>query len=174
MKIACAHAIAAVARTTAPDTVAAAYGGSSVFYGPECIIPKPFDSRLAVELPIAVARAAMASGVATRPIEDLNAYRERLSQFVFRSGLTMKPIFERARARPMRVAFADGEEERVLRAVEVLLDERLARPILIGRTWCAAVSSASGCSSAPSATSSCAIPRVIRATTTTSATISRA
>ena len=133
MKIACAHAIAAVARTTAPDTVAAAYGGSSVFYGPECIIPKPFDSRLAVELPIAVARAAMASGVATRPIEDLNAYRERLSQFVFRSGLTMKPIFERARARPMRVAFADGEEERVLRAVEVLLDERLAQPILIGR-----------------------------------------
>jgi malate dehydrogenase (oxaloacetate-decarboxylating)(NADP+) len=133
MKIACAQAIAAVARTTAPDTVAAAYGVSSVFYGPECIIPKPFDSRLAVELPVAVARAAMASGVAARPIEDLNAYRERLSQFVFRSGLTMKPIFERARERPMRVAFADGEEERVLRAVEVLLDERLANPILIGR-----------------------------------------
>ncbi len=133
MKIACAHAIAAVARTTAPDTVAAAYGVASVSFGPECIIPKPFDSRLAVELPIAVARAAMASGVATRPIADFDAYRERLSQFVFRSGLTMKPIFERARARPMRVVFADGEEERVLRAVEVLLDERLARPILIGR-----------------------------------------
>ena len=75
----------------------------------------------------------MASGVASRPIEDFDAYRERLSQFVFRSGLTMKPIFERARERPMRVVFADGEEERVLRAVEVLLDERLARPILIGR-----------------------------------------
>ena len=75
----------------------------------------------------------MASGVATRPIADFDAYRERLSQFVFRSGLTMKPIFERARERPMRVVFADGEEERVLRAVEVLLDERLARPILIGR-----------------------------------------
>ena len=133
MKIACAHAIAAVARTTAPDTVAAAYGVASVSFGPECIIPKPFDSRLAVELPIAVARAAMASGVATRPIADFDAYRERLSQFVFRSGLTMKPIFERARARPMRVVFADGEEQRVLRAVEVLLDERLARPILIGR-----------------------------------------
>jgi malate dehydrogenase (oxaloacetate-decarboxylating)(NADP+) len=133
MKIACANAIAAVARTTAPDTVAAAYGLSSVSFGPECIIPKPFDSRLAVELPIAVARAAMASGVATRPIEDFDAYRERLSQFVFRSGLTMKPIFERARERPMRVVFADGEEERVLRAVEALLDERLARPILVGR-----------------------------------------
>jgi malate dehydrogenase (oxaloacetate-decarboxylating)(NADP+) len=133
MKIACAQAIAGVARTTAPDTVAAAYGVASVSFGPECIIPKPFDSRLAVELPIAVARAAMASGVASRPIADFDAYRERLSQFVFRSGLTMKPIFERARARPMRVVFADGEEERVLRAVEVLLDERLARPILIGR-----------------------------------------
>jgi malate dehydrogenase (oxaloacetate-decarboxylating)(NADP+) len=133
MKIACAQAIAGVARTTAPDTVAAAYGVASVSFGPECIIPKPFDSRLAVELPIAVARAAMASGVATRPIADFDAYRERLSQFVFRSGLTMKPIFERARAGPMRVVFADGEEERVLRAVEVLLDERLARPILIGR-----------------------------------------
>jgi malate dehydrogenase (oxaloacetate-decarboxylating)(NADP+) len=133
MKIACAHAIAAVARTTAPDTVAAAYGLSSLSYGRECIIPKPFDSRLAVELPVAVAKSAMASGVATRPIDDFDAYRERLSQFVFRSGLTMKPIFERARERPMRVVFADGEEERVLRAVEVLLDERLARPILIGR-----------------------------------------
>src|SRR5690606_16874612 len=129
MKIACAHAIAAVARTTAPDTVAAAYGVTSVSYGPECIIPKPFDSRLAVELPIAVARAAMASGVATRPIEDFDAYRERLNQFVFRSGLTMKPIFDRARGEPMRVAFGDGEAERVLRAVEVLLDEGLARPI---------------------------------------------
>ena len=133
MKIACARAIAAVARTTAPDTVASAYGVASVSFGPECIIPKPFDTRLAVELPVAVAKAAMASGVASRPIADFDTYRERLSQFVFRSGLTMKPIFERARARPMRVVFADGEEERVLRAVEVLLDERLARPILIGR-----------------------------------------
>jgi malate dehydrogenase (oxaloacetate-decarboxylating)(NADP+) len=133
MKIACARAIASVARTTAPDTVAAAYGVATVSFGPECIIPKPFDTRLAVELPIAVARAAMASGVASRPIVDFDAYHERLSQFVFRSGLTMKPIFERARARPLRVVFADGEEERVLRAVEVLLDERLARPILIGR-----------------------------------------
>jgi malate dehydrogenase (oxaloacetate-decarboxylating)(NADP+) len=133
MKIACAEAIARVARTTAPETVAAAYGLSSLSFGPDCFIPKPFDSRLAVELPVAVARAAMESGVATRPIADFEAYRERLSQFVFRSGLAMKPIFERARERPMRVVFADGEEPRILRAVEVLLDERLARPILIGR-----------------------------------------
>jgi malate dehydrogenase (oxaloacetate-decarboxylating)(NADP+) len=133
MKIPCAHAIALLARTTAPEPVAAAYGLSELASGPECIIPKPFDSRLAVELPIAVAEAAMASGVATRPIEDLKAYRERLSQFVFRSGLTMKPIFERAQERPMRVVFADGEEPRVLRAVRVLLEEGLARPILIGR-----------------------------------------
>ena len=168
MKIACAQAIAAVARTTAPDTVAAAYGVASVSFGPECIIPKPFDSRLAVELPIAVARAAMASGVATRPIEDLDAYRERLSQFVFRSGLTMKPIFERARARPMRVVFADGEEERVLRAVEVLLDERLARPILIGRPDVvrARIAAPGAALQRRGATSSCAIPRAIRATTT--------
>ena len=133
MKIACARAIAAVARTTAPETVAAAYGLASLSFGPDCFIPKAFDPRLAVELPIAVARAAMETGVATRPIADFEAYRERLTQFVFRSGLTMKPIFERARERPMRVVFADGEEERILRAVEVLLDERLARPILIGR-----------------------------------------
>ena len=133
MKIACARAIAQLARTTAPETVAAAYGLSDLAFGPECIIPKPFDSRLAVELPVAVAQAAMASGVATRPITDVKAYRERLSQFVFRSGLTMKPIFERAQERPMRVVFADGEEPRVLRAVRVLLEEGLARPILIGR-----------------------------------------
>jgi malate dehydrogenase (oxaloacetate-decarboxylating)(NADP+) len=133
MKIACAEAIAQVARTTAPETVAAAYGLASLSFGPDCFIPKPFDSRLAVELPVAVAKAAMASGVATRPIADFEVYRERLSQFVFRSGLAMKPIFERARERTMRVAFADGEEERVLRAVEVLVDERLAAPILIGR-----------------------------------------
>jgi malate dehydrogenase (oxaloacetate-decarboxylating)(NADP+) len=133
MKIACAQAIARLARTTAPETVAAAYGLTDIAFGADCIIPKPFDSRLAVEVPAAVAEAAMASGVATRPIADLKAYRERLSQFVFRSGLTMKPIFERARERPMRLVFADGEEPRVLRAVQVLLEEGLARPILIGR-----------------------------------------
>jgi malate dehydrogenase (oxaloacetate-decarboxylating)(NADP+) len=133
MKIACAEAIARLARTSAPETVAAAYGLSDLTFGPDCIIPKPFDPRLAVELPIAIARAAMASGVATRPIDDFTGYRERLSQFVFRSGLTMKPIFDRARERPMRVVFADGEEPRVLRAVQVLIEEGLARPILIAR-----------------------------------------
>jgi malate dehydrogenase (oxaloacetate-decarboxylating)(NADP+) len=133
MKIACAQAIARLARTAVPDTVAAAYGLSDLGFGPDCIIPKPFDPRLAVEVPVAVAQAAMASGVASRPIADFKAYRERLSQFVFRSGLTMKPIFERARERPKRVVFADGEQPRVLRAVQVLLEEGLARPILIGR-----------------------------------------
>ena len=133
MKIACAQAIAGLARTTVPETVALAYGLTDLGFGPDHIIPKPFDSRLAVELPIAVAKAAMDSGVATRPIADLKAYRERLTQFVFRSGLTMKPIFERARERPLRVVFADGEEPRVLRAVQVLLEEGLAQPVLIGR-----------------------------------------
>ena len=133
MKIACSNAIAAVAQISAPETVAAAYGLPALNFGPECIIPKPFDPRLAVELPIAVARAAMETGVATRPIEDFEAYRDRLSQFVFRSGLTMKPIFERARQDVQRVVFADAEEPRVLRAVQVLVEEGLARPILIGR-----------------------------------------
>jgi malate dehydrogenase (oxaloacetate-decarboxylating)(NADP+) len=133
MKIACAQAIARLARTTVPETVALAYGTADLAFGPDHIIPKPFDSRLAVELPIAVARAAMETGVATRPIADFNEYRERLNQFVFRSGLTMKPIFERARERPLRVVFADGEEPRVLRAVQVLVEEGLAQPILIGR-----------------------------------------
>ncbi|HEX6144789.1 MAG TPA: NADP-dependent malic enzyme [Geminicoccaceae bacterium] len=133
MKTACAHAIAKVARSGAPETVAAAYGLASLNFGPDCIIPKPFDSRLAVELPVAVARAAMESGVAERPIEDFDAYRARLSTFVFRSGLTMRPIFERAREEPKRIVFSDGEETRVLRAVEVLLQEGLVQPILIGR-----------------------------------------
>ena len=133
MKIACAQAIAGLARTTVPETVALAYGLTDLGFGPDHIIPKPFDSRLAVELPIAVAKAAMDSGVATRPIADFRAYRERLIQFVFRSGLTMKPIFDRARDRPLRVVFADGEEPRVLRAVQVVLEEGLAQPVLIGR-----------------------------------------
>jgi malate dehydrogenase (oxaloacetate-decarboxylating)(NADP+) len=133
MKMACAQAIARLAQTGAPETVAAAYGLTALSFGPECIIPKPFDPRLAVELPIAVARAAMASGVASRPIADLDAYRQRLSQFVFRSGLTMKPIFERAREDPRRIVFADGEEERILRAVQVLVEEGLAQPVLVGR-----------------------------------------
>jgi malate dehydrogenase (oxaloacetate-decarboxylating)(NADP+) len=133
MKIACSKAIADLAQTGAPETVAAAYGLPALNFGRDCIIPKPFDPRLAVELPTAVARAAMETGVATRPIEDFATYRQRLSQFVFRSGLTMKPIFERAREDPRRIVFTDGEEPRILRAVQVLLEEGLAKPILIGR-----------------------------------------
>lgn len=133
MMIACTKAIADLAKTGAPETVAAAYGLSSLNFGPECIIPKPFDPRLAVELPLAVAKAAMATGVATRPLQDEKIYHDRLSQFVFRSGFIMKPIFERARERPMRVVFSDGEEPRVLRAVHILAEEKLVQPILIGR-----------------------------------------
>jgi len=131
--IACTKAIADLAKTGAPETVAAAYGVSDLNFGPDCIIPKPFDPRLAVELPIAVAEAAMESGVAARPIIHMNAYREQLSQFVFRSGFIMKPIFERARERPMRVVFGDGEEPLVLRAVQALVEDGLVEPILIGR-----------------------------------------
>lgn len=133
MMIACTKAIADLAKTGAPETVAAAYGLKDLNFGPDCIIPKPFDPRLAVELPLAVAKAAMESGVASRPLDDIKAYHDRLSQFVFRSGFIMKPIFDRARERPMRVVFSDGEEPRVLRAVHVLVEEGLVRPILIGR-----------------------------------------
>ncbi len=133
MMVACSEAIATLAQIGAPESVAAAYGLPSLSFGPDCIIPKPFDPRLAVELPLAVAKAAITSGVASRPIEDLPAYRERLSQFVFRSGFIMKPIFDRARVRPMRIVFGDGEEPRVLRAVQVLIEEGMVRPILIGR-----------------------------------------
>ncbi|MGI9450183.1 MAG: NADP-dependent malic enzyme [Geminicoccaceae bacterium] len=133
MMIGCTNAIANLAKTGAPETVAAAYGLSDLNFGPDCIIPKPFDPRLAVELPIAVAEAAMETGVATRPILHMHAYRDRLSQFVFRSGFIMKPIFERARERPMRVVFGDGEEFRVLRAVQALVQDGLVEPILIGR-----------------------------------------
>ena len=133
MMIACTQAIANLAKTGAPETVAAAYGLSDLNFGPDCIIPKPFDPRLAVELPIAVAEAAMETGVATRPILHMKTYREQLSQFVFRSGFIMKPIFERARERPMRVVFGDGEEPLVLRAVQALVQDGLVEPILIGR-----------------------------------------
>ncbi len=133
MKIACVEAIAALAHAEASDIVAAAYGGQSLSFGPEYLIPRPFDPRLIVQIAPAVAKAAMASGVATRPIEDLEAYRDRLSQFVFRSGLLMKPIFDAARSDPRRMVFAEGEDERVLRAAQQLVDDGLAKPILIGR-----------------------------------------
>ena len=133
MKIACVEAIAALAHAEASDIVAAAYGGQSLSFGPEYLIPRPFDPRLIVQIAPAVAKAAMASGVATRPIEDLEAYRDRLSQFVFRSGLLMKPIFDAARTDPRRLVFAEGEDERVLRAAQQLVDDGLAKPVLIGR-----------------------------------------
>jgi malate dehydrogenase (oxaloacetate-decarboxylating)(NADP+) len=133
MKLACVRAIAALARREASDVAAAAYGGRTVSFGPDYLIPQPFDPRLIVELAPAVAQAAMDSGIATRPIADCAAYKEKLSQFVFRTGMLMKPIFERARASLQRVVFAEGEEETVLRAVQTVVDERLARPILIGR-----------------------------------------
>src|SRR3546814_2845731 len=111
MKIACVKALADLALQEGSDIVAAAYGDQELCFGPDYLIPKPFDPRLIVELAPAVARAAMDSGVATRPIEDFTAYRQRLEQFVFRSGLVMKPVFTRATAEPTRIPYAeDGEE----------------------------------------------------------------
>ncbi len=133
MKIACVKAIADLARREMSDVAVRAYGGQTRSFGPEYLIPQPFDPRLLVELSSAVAVAAMESGVATRPIEDIEAYRERLNTFVFRTGLVMKPVFDRARADLKRVVYAEGEEETVLRAVQHIADEHLAWPILIGR-----------------------------------------
>ncbi len=133
MKLAAVEAIAALARAEADEVVATAYGGAAPVFGPDYIIPKPFDPRLILQIAPAVARAAMASGVATRPIEDFDAYRETLELFVFRSGQLMRPVFEAARKRHTRVVYAEGEDERVLRAVQSVVDDRLAEPILIGR-----------------------------------------
>ncbi|ULQ47213.1 NADP-dependent malic enzyme [Flagellatimonas centrodinii] len=136
MEIATVHAIAQLAREEANDAVASAYGNHSLAFGPEYLIPKPFDPRLLVRIAPAVAEAAMAEGIALRPIDDLDAYRERLQQFVHHSGTLMKPVFAAARRAPperKRIVFAEGEEERVLRAVQVVVDERVARPVLVGR-----------------------------------------
>jgi malate dehydrogenase (oxaloacetate-decarboxylating)(NADP+) len=138
METAAVHAIARLAQEEANDQVATAYGGEALAFGAEYLIPKPFDPRLMMRIAPAVAQAAMDSGVATRPIADLAAYRETLAQFVYHSGTFMKPIFAAAKRATMgggkaRVAFAAGEDERVLRAVQVIVDERLARPIVIGR-----------------------------------------
>jgi len=133
MKIACVRALAALARKEPSEVVARAFGEQAGGFGPEQIIPKPFDPRLIVELAPAVARAAMESGVATRPIADFDAYRQQLSQFVFKSGLIMRPVFEQARLKPQRVIFSAGEDDRVLRATQIILDEGVAQPILIGR-----------------------------------------
>ncbi|WP_374404299.1 NADP-dependent malic enzyme [Niveibacterium sp.] len=133
MKLAAVRAIAELTRAEQSDIVAAAYGEKVVGFGPEYIIPKPFDPRLIVKIAPAVAQAAMDSGVATRPITDWEAYRQSLNNFVWQSGLIMKPVFAAAKRAPKRIIFAEGESERVLRAVQTVVDEGLARPILIGR-----------------------------------------
>jgi malate dehydrogenase (oxaloacetate-decarboxylating)(NADP+) len=134
MEIAAVRAIADLAQAEQSEVVAAAYAGVTLSFGPEYLIPKPFDPRLMMMIAPAVAKAAADSGVASRPIADLDAYREKLQTFVYASGATMKPIFQIAkRAVKKRVAFAEGEEERVLRAVQIVVDENLARPALIGR-----------------------------------------
>ena len=133
MKLAAVHAIADLATAEQSDIVAQAYGGESLSFGAEYLIPRPFDPRLITRIAPAVAKAAMDSGVATSPIADFAAYREKLNQFVYHSGLVMKPIFAAAKQNPSRIVFAEGEDERVLRAVQVILDEGLAKPIVIGR-----------------------------------------
>jgi len=133
MKIACVEALADLAMKEASDQVQAAYGGQALQFGREYLIPRPFDPRLMTDLPPKIAQAAMDSGVATRPIQDFHEYRRSLREFVFRSGLVMKPVFERAIANPQRVVFAEGEATRVLQAVQVLVDDGICKPILIGR-----------------------------------------
>jgi malate dehydrogenase (oxaloacetate-decarboxylating)(NADP+) len=134
MEIAAVHAIAELAQQEQSDVVAAAYVGEQLAFGPDYLIPKPFDPRLMMMIATAVAKAAADSGVALRPIADMEAYRERLQSFVYASGTTMKPIFAAAKkASKKRVVYAEGEEERVLRACQVVVDEGLARPTLIGR-----------------------------------------
>ena len=134
MELAAVHAVAELARAEQSEVVSAAYGSGSLSFGPDYLIPKPFDPRLIVKIAPAVAKAAAESGVATRPIADLDAYVDRLQEFVYHSGNFMKPIFAAAkRAAKNRIVYAEGEEERVLRAVQVVVDEELARPILVGR-----------------------------------------
>jgi malate dehydrogenase (oxaloacetate-decarboxylating)(NADP+) len=134
MKLACVRALADLATIEQSDVVATAYNlHENLRFGPEYLIPRPFDPRLIVMVAPAVAKAAMDSGVATRPIDDFDAYRTRLTSFVYHSGLLMKPIFSAAKQAPKRIVYAEGEDERVLRAVQVVVDERLAKPILVGR-----------------------------------------
>ncbi len=133
MELAAVRAIAELAQAETSEQVALAYGIESISFGPEYIIPRPFDPRLIARVAPAVAKAAMDSGVATRPLADLDAYRESLMQYVYHSGLIMKPLFSAAKAAPRRVVYAEGEDERVLRAVQIVIDEGLAKPILIGR-----------------------------------------
>ncbi len=133
MKIAAVEAIASLARVEASEVVAAAYGGAAPIFGPDYIIPKPFDPRLILEIAPAVARAAIASGVARRPITDFASYHRDLERFVFRSGYLMRPVFAAAAHAPKRIAFSEGEDERVLRAAQTLVDDGIAVPVLLGR-----------------------------------------
>ncbi len=133
MKLAAVHAIAELTHQEIPEIVAQAYGVAGLRFGRDYLIPKPFDPRLIEAVAPAVAQAAMDSGVATRPIADMPAYRQRLSQFVYQSGSSMQPLFAAAKRSPKRVVYAEGEDERVLRAAQVVVDEGLARPLLLGR-----------------------------------------
>ncbi|MCK9388108.1 MAG: NADP-dependent malic enzyme [Sulfuritalea sp.] len=133
MKVAAVRAIAELAHAEQSEVVTAAYGTEDISFGPEYLIPKPFDPRLIIKVAPAVAQAAMDSGVATRPIVDMDAYVQQLNDFVYSTGLLMRPVFLAAKKKPARVVFCEGEDERVLRAVQTVCDENLARPILIGR-----------------------------------------
>lgn len=133
MKIACVDALSRLARAGTSDVVASAYRGESLTFGPEYLIPKPFDQRLILEIAPAVAQAAMDSGVAERPIEDMEAYRQKLNAFVFRSGLFMKPVFDMARTVQRKVVFAEGENPKVLQAVDNIVKDQLCFPIVLGR-----------------------------------------
>jgi malate dehydrogenase (oxaloacetate-decarboxylating)(NADP+) len=132
MKVASVRAIAELAQAEIPDIVANAYGGETLVFGRDYLIPRPFDPRLIERVAYAVAKAAMDSGVASRPV-DLDAYRERLARYVYQSGNIMRPVFAAAKSAPKRVIYAEGEEESVLRAVQVVVDEKLAHPVLLGR-----------------------------------------
>ncbi|MCB1538680.1 MAG: NADP-dependent malic enzyme, partial [Alphaproteobacteria bacterium] len=133
MKVACVKAIADLAMEEATHEVTAIYGDENLSFGPEYLIPKPFDPRLIVTVPMAVAKAAMDSGVAARPIKDWDAYRDRLTQHTYRSNMLMRPLFSRSKAVQKKIIYAEGEEDRVLQAAQTLIDDKLARPILIGR-----------------------------------------
>jgi len=133
MKLAAVRALAELAQAESSDVVDRAYGGESQRFGPEYLIPRPFDPRLIVKVAPAVAQAAQESGVATRPVADLDAYREKLNSFVYHSGFVMKPVFAAAKKSPKRIVYCEGEDERTLRAVQAVLDEGLAQPLVIGR-----------------------------------------
>lgn len=133
MKMACVRAIAELARKEVSEEIASIYPDETLEFGPGYMIPKPFDPRLMVELPIAVAKVAMETGVATRPISDWDTYRAKLTQHFYRTEGIMRPMFAKAKANPKRIVYCEGEEERVLQAVQTVLDEQLARPILVGR-----------------------------------------